>query len=68
MISDAMQTLHDCRQAQTAVAENSEEWCVLRTAHDNESIVRPFGFDREKSEAFDDQFTVFSQKNYQAAQ
>ena len=46
--------------AQTA--EDSEEWCVLRTAHDDESIVRPFAFHRERSEAFDDQFTVFSQK------
>ena len=66
MICDAMQTLHDYRQAKTA--EDSEECCVLRTAYDDESIVRPLGFDREKSEAFDDQFTVFSQKNYRVAQ
>ena len=61
----------DARQAQTAlpsIAEDSEVWCVLRTAHDVESIVRPFAFYRIRSEAFDDQFTVFSQKNYRAAQ
>ena len=57
MICDAMQT----------GPEDSEECCVLRTAHDNESIVRPFAFHRERSEAFDDQFSVFSQKNYRAA-
>ena len=60
----------DARQAQTA------EWrvpsCrgrVVRTAyHDDEYIVRSFAYHRERSEAFDDQLTVFSRKNYRAAQ
>ena len=51
----------ECRAAE-------DEWCILRTAHDDESIVRPFAFHRVRSEAFDDQLTVLSQKNYRAAQ
>ena len=58
MICDA-----DTRQAQTA-----EKWYVLRTAHGDESVVRPFAFYRERSEEFDDRFTVFSQENYRTAQ
>ena len=59
--------IYDARPAQTA--EDSEEWCVLRTAHDDESFIRPFAFYRERSEAFDDQYTVFFwQKNCRAAQ
>ena len=54
----------EARQAQTA----EDPRCVLRTAHDDESIVRPFAFHRERSEAFDGQFTGFSHKNYRAAQ
>ena len=38
------------------------------SAHDDESIARPFAFYQKKSEAFDDQLTVFSQKNYRKAQ
>ena len=41
---------------------------LYAVSHDNESIVRPFAFFRERSEVFDDQFTVFSRKNYRATQ
>ena len=62
------ETLSETRFFTRGAAEDSEQWCILRTAHDDESIVRPFAFHRERSEAFDDQLTAFSQKNYRAAQ
>ena len=60
VICDARcQTGPDSQSVECRAAEDSEEWCVLRTAHDDESIVRPFASHRERSEAFDDQLTVF---------
>ena len=32
----------------------------LRTAHNDESIVRQLGFHREKSKALEDRFSIFS--------